>query len=109
MAKNRHGAKPAPGIAPSGKPHIPLPPVPAGTMPPNFDPKGPGEQMDVVASRDGWSEYTLDDGTKVRLKASLIDVKKAISQYSQDGNPIYFFQFTVINQVIVPDNLRKKG
>jgi len=63
----------------------------------------------VVASKDGWSEYTLDDGSTIRLKALLLDTKRAIGQYSPDGNPLYIFQFAVVNQVIAPENLRKKG
>ena len=109
MTKNRHRRKPSAAPAAPAKPNVALPPVPLGTVPPNFNPNGPGEQMDVVSSRDGWSEYTLDDGAVLRLKAALLDAKKAVGQYSADGNPLYLLQWTVINQVIVPEKLRKKG
>jgi hypothetical protein len=91
------------------KPKVPLPPVPPGSVPQDFNPKGPGEQMDVVSAKDGWSEYTLDDGTVLRLKAALLDAKKAVGQYGTDGNPLYLFQFTIVNQVLVPPHLRKKS
>ena len=94
--------------APPAKPRLPLPPVPPGALPPNYDPKGPGEQMDVVASKDGWSEYTLDDGTVLRLKAALLDAKRAVGQYGPDGNPLYIFQFTIVNQLFAPEHLRRK-
>jgi hypothetical protein len=108
MAKDRHVTKSAAAAAAGGKPRIPLPSIPPGTMPPNYDPTGPGEQMDVVTSKDGWSEYTLDDGSILRLKATLVDAKRAVGQYSSDGNPLYLLQYTVINQLISPEKLRKK-
>jgi hypothetical protein len=54
-----------------------------------YDPKGPMEQRDVVGSKDGWSEYTLDDGTVIRSRAAIIDVKRAIHQYNTNGEPVY--------------------
>jgi hypothetical protein len=89
-------------------PKVALPPIPAGSFPPDYNPQGAGEQRDVVASRDGWSEYTLNDGTVIRLKAALLDAKRAVGQYTVDGNPLYIYQFTIINQVIAPKHLRKK-
>ena len=74
-----------------------------------YNPQGEMEPRDVVASKDGWSEYTLDDGTTIRLKAALLDVKRALDQYSQDGNPLYIFQWAIVNQVKAPDKLKKQG
>lgn len=84
-------------------------PPQAGTMQISlgYDPKGNMEPRDVVGSKDGWSEYTLADGSVIRLKAALLDVKRAVNQYSADGNPIYVFQFAVVNQVSAPDSLKK--
>lgn len=65
--------------------------------------------VDVVSSKEAWSEYTLSDGTVIRTKAALLEAKRAVGQYSQDGNPIYVFNFAGLNQVVAPDNLRKKG
>jgi hypothetical protein len=82
----------------------------AGTMrvPLGYDPRGKMEPRDVVAAKDGWSEYTLTDGSVIRLKAMLVDAKRAVDQYGDDGNPTYVFQFVVANQVIAPDNLKKQ-
>jgi hypothetical protein len=74
-----------------------------------YDPKGKMEPRDVVASKDGWSEYTLEDGTVLRMKAALLDVKRAVNQYSEDGNPVYVYQCAVVNQVRAPDKLKKQG
>ena len=66
------------------------------------------EQVDIVGSKDGWSEYTLADDTVVRLKSVLIDVKRAIDQYTSTGDPIYVIQTALVNNVKAPDKLKQK-
>jgi len=78
-------------------------------IPLGYDPKGPSEPVDIVSSKDGWSEFTLADGTVLRAKATVLDVKKLIGQYNAEGEPIYMLQLTMVNQTRVPDNLKKKG
>jgi hypothetical protein len=108
MSKNRRREALMSGTKPPA-PDLSLPAVNPASVPADYNPQGKAEQRDVVASKDGWSEYTLDDGTVLRLKAALLDAKRAVNQYGPDGNPLYVFQFTVINQLIAPKNLRKKG
>jgi hypothetical protein len=74
-----------------------------------YDPKGPAEPVDIVSSKDGWSEFTLADGAIIRTKAAVLDVKKMVGQYNADGEPIYVLQLTMVNQARVPDNLKKKA
>jgi hypothetical protein len=74
-----------------------------------YDPKGSMESRDVAGLKDGWSEYTLDDGSVIRVKAVLLDIKRAVDQYSDDGNPLYVLQYAFVNQVKAPDHLKKKG
>jgi hypothetical protein len=89
----------------------PLSPAAPATMqiPLGYDPNGPMEQRSVIGLKDGWSEYTLDDGTVIRAKAALIDVKTAVGQFNPlTGEPIYVLQLTIVNSAIVPENLKKK-
>jgi S-adenosylhomocysteine hydrolase len=74
-----------------------------------YDPKGKMVPVDVISSKEGWSEYTLDDGSILRAKAVVLDVKRADGQYSADGSPIYVMQFAFVNQVKAPDKLKKQG
>jgi hypothetical protein len=84
------------------------PPHHAGMLVPlGYDPKGPSESVDIVSSKDGWSEYNLADGTVIRAKAALLDVKKMTGQYSADGEPVYVMQLTMVNQAKVPEELKK--
>jgi mRNA-degrading endonuclease YafQ of YafQ-DinJ toxin-antitoxin module len=107
MSKNKHRQQPIPNrqAAP------PLPPAssPTAQIQLGYDPKGPTEPVDIVSSKDGWSEFTLTDGTVVRAKAALLDVKKMVGQYNADGEPIYVLQMTMVNQTRIPDGLKKKG
>jgi hypothetical protein len=88
-----------------------IPPPQPGTIQVSLgcDPKGKMEPRDVVSSKEGWSEYTLDDESVIRVKAVILDVKRAVDQYGLDGNPIYVMQFAFVNQLTVPDNLKKQG
>jgi hypothetical protein len=87
-----------------------IPPAPSVQMQLSlgYDPKGPMEQRDVVHSKDGWSEYTLDDGSIIRLKAVILDVKKAVGQYNLEGDPVYVMQQTIVTNLKAPDDLKKK-
>jgi S-adenosylhomocysteine hydrolase len=89
----------APAAAPQGTMQVQL----------GYDPKGPSEIVDIVSSKDGWSEYTLSDGTVLRAKAVVLDAKKMVGQFNAEGDPVYVMQMTLVNQIKAPDRLKKKG
>jgi hypothetical protein len=107
MAKDKHRQQPIPNrqAVPPVTPHS----LPSVAQVLGYDPKGPKEPVDIVSSKDGWSEFQLADGTLVRAKATLLDVKKMVGQFNADGDPVYELQLTMINQARVPDALKKKG
>jgi hypothetical protein len=72
-----------------------------------YDPAAPMIPVDVESSKTGWSDFTLVDGTTIRIKGVLIDAKKAVEQYGPDGKPIYVLQMTLVNDLVVPDHLMK--
>jgi hypothetical protein len=108
MAKNKHRQQPIPS-------RQSIPPMPAAVpghqqaVNLGYDPLGPKEPVDIVSSKDGWSEFQLADGTVIRSKAVVLDVKKMTGQFNQDGEPIYELQLTMINQTRAPAELKKKG
>jgi len=73
-----------------------------------FDPTGKTKPIDVLSSKDSWSEYTLEDGTVLRVKAAVLDVKQAVGQYSAEGDPVYLIQTTFVIRANVPDELKRK-
>ena len=72
-----------------------------------YDPTGKTEPVDIVAMKDGWSEYTLADGTVLRVKAVILDVRRAVDQYSANGDPVYIVQATIVNHAKAPEKLKK--
>jgi hypothetical protein len=102
MAKNKRKEPPIPN------PPLPLPAPTVAQVQLGYDPKGPKESVDIVSSKDGWSEFTLADGTILRAKAVVLDVKKMVGQYNQEGEPIYEMQLTMVSQSRVPEELKKK-
>jgi hypothetical protein len=74
-----------------------------------YDPKGPSEPIDIVSTTEGWSEFTLKDGTLIRTKAVLLDVKKMTGQFNAEGDPIYAMQMVLASQTRIPENLKKKS
>jgi hypothetical protein len=103
-SKRRQRQQPRPQI-------LPPPPVasPTVSLQLGYDPKGPSEPVDIVSSKDGWSEYTLADGTVIRAKGVVLDVRKMIGQFNAQGEPVYVLQLTMINQARVPEQLKKKS
>jgi hypothetical protein len=106
MAKSKH--RPQQPIPTRTTPPPPPAPSPTVQVQLGYDPAGPKESVDIVSSKDGWSEYQLADGTVLRAKTVVLDVKKLIGQYNQDGEPVYEMQMTMVNQARVPENLKKK-
>ena len=83
-----------------------FPPPPGGI---GYDPSGKMEQRSVVKSQDGWSEYELDDGTKIRTRVALVDIKRAVDQYNPaNGDPLYIIQAASITNIEAPAHLKKK-
>jgi hypothetical protein len=73
-----------------------------------------GEQVDgipvgIKRSIEVWSEFELDDGTKLKAKITLISAIRAIKNYDPQGIPWYQLQLVpVISPMDVPDELKAK-
>jgi len=85
----------------------PLPPAAGAELILGYDPAGPQKQRDIVGVKNGWSEYTLDDGAVIRIKGVLVDAKKMIDQFNTNGDPIYVLQLSVVQELVVPEELKK--
>jgi len=57
-----------------------------------------GENMDVRESKEPWSEYVLEDGTKIKTKQVVMNIVK-LDQKTPDGTPIYVLQSQSIMSV----------
>jgi hypothetical protein len=63
--------------------------------------------IDITKSEERWSEYTLTDGTVLRVKTVIADVLKSKTQYSPDGEPIYIVKGGMAVAARVPPRLRR--
>jgi len=75
-----------------------------------IDFQGRKVQAEEVAFESGvenWTQYTLEDGTILKMKGILLEVVR-LSEYNEKGEPIYQFSAQQIVGTIVPDKLKKK-
>jgi hypothetical protein len=73
-----------------------------------YDPNGKMEQRSIVRVKDGWSEYELDDGSTLKTRTALINVRRAVDQFLPSGDPLYIIQGASVIETQAPDALKKK-
>jgi len=64
-------------------------------------------EIEMLEAKERWSEYRLADGTTLRLKPVMIAIFRAEGQYTQDGEPVYNMESTLITDVRAPEALTK--
>lgn len=105
MAKRRSGTrkgtrrKVAKATATAAKPYLP----------PGLDPATRLERREITSAKDAWSVFELDDGTTIRVKALLVDVKRAVGQFNLEGVPVYRMEMAFINSVDAPVTVRRNA
>ena len=71
--------------------------------------KGKGVEVQVQESTERWSEFTLEDGAIIRLKAGIVSAIRSEDQYDAKGNPTYILNMAPsITVVSAPDQYKKK-
>ena len=72
--------------------------------------KSEGIEVDITNSNERVSELTLEDGTILKIKPSIIRVIRLDGHWDPEGNPLYNVtgQFTVLISEI-PERLKKGG
>ena len=66
-----------------------------------------GEEVEFETAREGWNEYILRDGTKLKMKSVMSDVVR-LDVFQPDGSPIYMINAANVVSAIVPDALKRK-
>lgn len=84
----------------------PLPVVPTASL--VINPFGPTKQRVVAKSKIVSSEFILDDGTKLVVTPIVADVRRAVDQFNQNGDPLYFLTMGQTVVTVSPPNLRRK-
>ena len=65
------------------------------------------EMIDIMETKEPWSEVTLGDGSVVRNKVVISEVWRIVGEYNPEGDPLYVVKAQVITNTIAPDHLRK--
>jgi len=55
--------------------------------------------VEVLSSKEAWSEYHLSDGTVLRIKPIMIGVSRASETQTADGEPVYNMKSTLVTDV----------
>ena len=48
-----------------------------------------GTLMEITDSKEPWSEYMLEDGTKVRYKNTVLYITRLDNKKNENGEPVY--------------------
>ena len=70
-------------------------------------PPKPAELMEVVKADEKWSIYDLDDGTQLRMRATVNEVWRLTGEYDPEGNPKYVIRAAGSMAVLAPESLKK--
>lgn len=57
------------------------------------------EAVIIKNSNEPWAEYVLGDGTLIKIKPVIIDIRKVKGKKSENGDPIYQIKTAVITDV----------
>jgi hypothetical protein len=72
---------------------VPMPPT--GAMVDGFD-------VPVVESTERWTDVTLEDGSVLRIKASILGAVRVLGQFDPEGNPMYALKSNV--QMVIAES-----
>jgi hypothetical protein len=74
---------------------------------PYKDRQVPGQSIEIEMSSEPWAQYTLTDGSMVKVKLVLLDVIR-LDTHNDQGDPVYQFQFQQIIGVEAAESLKRK-
>jgi len=66
-----------------------------------------GESVGFESVSEPWAQYTLADGTNVKVKLILLDAVR-LDEFNEQGDPVYQLQFQQIMGMVAPDSLKRK-
>ena len=78
------------------------------------DPDDPGRHVEgelvrIADVREGPPSYvTLDDGTELTHRVSVLEVVRVKDRWDAKGNPLYSITINATLQVTAPESLRRK-
>lgn len=68
----------------------------------------PGQDVGFEPTAEPWGQYRLADGSEVKVKIVLVNAAR-LDEFTEQGDPLYQFQFQHIVTIVVPDSLKRKA
>jgi hypothetical protein len=85
-----------------------VPGVPVPRPPFVINPFGPMKQKIIKRRKIVPSTFTLNDGTRLIVTPILSNVQRALDQFNDRGEPLYFLTLGQMIKTIAPKRLHKK-
>jgi len=67
-----------------------------------------GESVGFTTDGEQWSQYSLADGSQMKVKTVMMDVVRLDDEYSEQGDPVYLFTAQQVIGVVPNPELKKK-
>lgn len=64
--------------------------------------------MEVVESKEPWSEIKLADGSLIKMKQVVVEIWRVDGEYDNEGNPVYVVKSNNLLNVQAPEGLKRK-
>jgi hypothetical protein len=66
-----------------------------------------GLEVRFRSNHEEWNDYTLEDGSNIRMKAVVSEIVRLDGEYDGEGNPVYLVKSTNVMVIKAPDNLKR--
>jgi hypothetical protein len=67
-----------------------------------------GQSVSFEGVAEPFSQYTLEDGTTVKVKMIMVDAVR-LDTHDDQGNPVYQFQFQHVIGIVPAEDLKRKA
>lgn len=67
----------------------------------------PAEELEFRSTSEPWTEYQLEDGTVIKIKAILASVHRLVDRYKEDGEPVYGLVIGNLPVLSIPPALKQ--
>ena len=65
-------------------------------------------EIPVEEANERWTEITLQDGAKMRVKSNVVSAVRIDNEWDDQGNPIYVLNLAPMMITEVPESLKRK-
>jgi hypothetical protein len=66
-----------------------------------------GQKVNFEVEKENWNQYSLEDGTKLRMRLVVAQVIRIDGEYTADGDPVYLVNSTNVVATDAPEHLKR--